>query len=269
MSAIRPQPETDAVPAAAQAPVLSLVVPVFNEGDHLRQWCELMFSLDFGVPAEFVFVDDCSTDGSRGILEEMVSRPNVTVLFQAQNQGKGAAVALGIGRTRGSIVLVQDADFEYSPKDIRTVIQPILEDEADVVFGSRYKSSRTVHRTFHYAINRLLTTASNLASGLYLSDMETCYKAFRGEIIRNVRLQSPRFGIEPELTAKVAALKVRVAEVPISYSPRSYLEGKKIRWTDGLAALWFIARYNFDHKGLRDSLRQVPERYRVSSRQWL
>ncbi len=268
MSVVQPQPAIDSSPDAS-LPVLSLVVPVFNEGGHLRRWCDLMFSLDFGVPTEFVFVDDCSTDASRKILEEVGEHPNVTVLLQARNQGKGAAVALGISRTRGAIVLIQDADFEYSPKDIRAVIQPILDDEADVVFGSRYKNSRTVHRTFHYAINRLLTTASNVASGLYLSDMETCYKAFRGEIIRNVRLESPRFGIEPEVTAKIAALKVSVAEVPISYSPRTYLDGKKIRWTDGLAALWFIARFNLDHKGLRESLRAVPERYRMASRQWL
>jgi glycosyltransferase involved in cell wall biosynthesis len=253
----------------AARPVLSLVVPVFNEGPHLRRWCELMFGLDFGVPVEFVFVDDCSTDDSRTILLDYKDRPNVRIFKQEMNQGKGAAVARGIRETRGDVVLIQDADFEYSPKDIPAVIAPILEDDADVVFGSRYKGSFTVHRTFHYAVNRFLTTFSNLASGLYLTDMETCYKAFRGEIIRNIQIESPRFGVEPELTAKVAALKVRVSEVPIRYSPRTYLEGKKIKWTDGVAAMWMIVKFNASQKKLRDALRDVPEKYKVNGRQWL
>lgn len=259
----------DPAQTAVVRPVLSLVVPVYNEATHLRRWCELMFAQDFGVPTEFVFVDDCSTDGSRDILREVAHRPDVQLILQERNRGKGAAVARGIAATRGDVVLFQDADFEYSPKDIPAMIQPILEDEADVVFGSRYKNSRLVHRTFHYAVNRLLTAFSNLASGLYLTDMETCYKAFRGDIIRGIRLVSPRFGIEPEVTAKVAALKARVAEVPIRYSPRTYLEGKKIKWTDGVAALWFIVRFNADQKGLRDAVSGVPEAYRINRRQWL
>jgi glycosyltransferase involved in cell wall biosynthesis len=264
------QPAEPLAPAQpSPEPVLSLVVPVFNEAHHLERWCEMMFAFDFGVPTELVFVDDCSTDGSGEILRRWADRPNVLLVTQDSNRGKGAAVATGISRTRGRVVLIADADFEYSPKDVPAVIAPILEDEADVVFGSRYKGSRTVHRTFHYAVNRLLTSLSNVASGLYLTDMETCYKAFRGEIVRNMRLESPRFGIEPELTAKVAALKVRVAEVPIRYAPRTYLEGKKIRWTDGVAALWFILRYNLDAKGLKSALREVPEQYRVDRRQWL
>jgi glycosyltransferase involved in cell wall biosynthesis len=255
--------------SAPDRPDLSLVVPVYNEAQHLKDWCEMMLAQDFGVTVEFVFVDDASTDGSGDILRTYADRANVRILTQATNQGKGTAVARGISETRGDIVLIQDADFEYSPKDIPSVIAPILEDEADVVFGSRYKNSRTVHRTFHYAINRVLTTFSNIASGLYLTDMETCYKAFRGEIIRAIRLESPRFGIEPELTAKVAALKVRVAEVPIRYSPRSYLEGKKIHWTDGVAAIWFILRYNLDAKSTRRSLARVPDKFRINRRQWL
>lgn len=253
----------------ASAPVLSLIVPVFNEAPHLARWCDDMLARDFGVSCEYVFVDDCSTDGSADILHRYADRPNVHLVFQLVNKGKGAAVARGVAEARGDIVLVQDADFEYSPKDIPAVIAPILEGDADVVFGSRYKNSRTVHRTFHYAVNRLLTSFSNVASGLYLTDMETCYKAFRREIIQNIRLESPRFGIEPELTAKVAALKVRIAEVPISYSPRTYLEGKKIKWTDGVAALWFILRFNLDQDGLRKAIENVPEQYRISRRQWL
>jgi glycosyltransferase involved in cell wall biosynthesis len=258
-----------AEPETAAHPVLSLVVPVYNEAQHLRAWCEQMLAIDFGVPTEFVFVDDCSKDDSRAILSDYANRPNVRLILQEVNRGKGAAVARGISETRGDIVLIQDADFEYSPKDIPAVIAPILEDEADVVFGSRYGNSRTVHRTFHYAVNRLLTMLSNVASGLYLTDMETCYKAFRGEIIRNIQIESPRFGVEPELTAKVAALKVRVNEVPIRYSPRGYLEGKKIRWTDGVAALWFILRFNLRPEKLRQSMAGVPDKYKVQSQQWL
>lgn len=257
------------LPEPALSPVLSLVVPVYNEGPHLRAWCEHMLSLDFGVPTEFIFVDDCSTDESRSILADYANRPNVQVFLQERNGGKGAAVARGIQETKGDIVLIQDADFEYSPKDIPSVIAPILENEADVVFGSRYRNSRTVHRTFHYAGNRLLTMFSNLVSGLYVTDMETCYKAFRGEIIRAIRIESPRFGVEPELTAKVAALKLRVNEVPIRYSPRTYSEGKKIRWTDGVSALWCILRFNLQQKKLRQSLEKVPAKYQVKGRQWL
>jgi glycosyltransferase involved in cell wall biosynthesis len=257
------------VVADASVPTLSLVVPVFNEAQHLRAWCEMMLGLDLGVSTEFVFVDDCSTDGSQDILRDFAHRPNVTLLLSEKNHGKGASVARGIQATRGQIVLIQDADFEYSPKDIPAVIAPILENDADVVFGSRYKNSRTVHRTFHYAINRVLTMLSNVASGLYVTDMETCYKAFRGDIARGIRIDSPRFGMEPELTAKIAALKVRVCEVPIRYSPRSYLEGKKIRWTDGVAAVWFILRFNASKKALDESLEKVPNEYKVQGRQWL
>jgi glycosyltransferase involved in cell wall biosynthesis len=251
------------------APVLSLVIPVYNEAAHLERWCEALFAHPFGVSCEFIFVDDCSTDGSAEILRRHEGRAGVKLLCQPVNRGKGAAVARGIGEAAGDVVMIQDADFEYSLKDIPAMIGPILDGDADVVFGSRYKSSQTVHRTFHYAVNRLLTSFSNLASGLYLTDMETCYKAFRREIIQGIRLESPRFGIEPELTAKVAALKVRIAEVPIRYSPRTYLEGKKIKWTDGVAALWFILRFNLDQQGLRDATRDVPEAYKVSRRQWL
>jgi len=268
-AAAQPLQPLSPLPEAARAPVLSLVVPVYNEGPHLRAWCEYMLSLDFGVTTEFVFVDDCSTDDSRAILAENAQRPNVRVFLQDQNRGKGAAVARGIQETKGDIVLIQDADFEYSPKDIPAVIAPILENEADVVFGSRYRNSRTVHRTLHYAGNRLLTMFSNIASGLYVTDMETCYKAFRGEIIRAIEIESPRFGVEPELTAKVAALKVRVNEVPIRYSPRTYLEGKKIGWKDGVSALWCIVRFNAQQKKLHEALARVPAQYKVKGRQWL
>ena len=250
-------------------PTLSLIIPVYNEAQHLLAWCEKLLARDFGVSVEHVFVDDCSTDGSYEILARFSSDHRVRLFRQDKNQGKGAAVRRGIQESRGSIVMMQDADYEYSLDDVPSVIEPILRDEADIVFGSRYKSSQTVHRTFHYVINRVLTLISNLASGLYLTDMETCYKAFRGEIIRGILIESPRFGFEPEITAKVAVLKARVAEVPIRYFPRNYLEGKKIKWTDGLAALWHIARFNMNQKGAVRATERVPEKYKVKTKQWL
>ena len=253
----------------AETPKLSLIIPVYNEAQHLERWCELLLERDFGVSVEHVFVDDCSKDGSYEILQRFSSDPRVRLFRQEQNQGKGAAVYRGIRESRGEIVLIQDADYEYSLDDVPLVIGPILRDQADIVFGSRYKNSQTVHRTFHYVINRVLTLMSNVASGLYLTDMETCYKAFRGEILRGIVIESPRFGFEPEITAKVAVLKARVAEVPIHYFPRNYLEGKKIKWTDGVAALWHITRFNVDHKRTLRATEGVPEKYRVQKKQWL
>jgi glycosyltransferase involved in cell wall biosynthesis len=250
-------------------PTLSLIIPVYNEAQHLLAWCEKLLARDFGVSVEHVFVDDRSTDGSFEILERFAGDRRVRLFRQDVNQGKGAAVRRGIQESRGSIVLMQDADYEYSLDDVATVIDPILRDEADIVFGSRYKSSQTVHRTFHYVVNRVLTLISNLASGLYLTDMETCYKAFRGEIIRGIMIESPRFGFEPEITAKVAVLKARVAEVPVRYHPRNYLEGKKIRWTDGLAAVWHIARFNMHQKAALRATERVPDKYKIKQKQWL
>ncbi|HKU43530.1 MAG TPA: glycosyltransferase family 2 protein [Polyangiales bacterium] len=250
-------------------PTLSLIIPVYNEAQHLESWCQQILARDFGVSVEFVFVDDCSSDGSYDILQRFSSDSRVRLLRQEQNQGKGAALSRGIAESTGQIVLMQDADYEYSLDDVAAVIEPILRDQADIVFGSRYKNSQTVHRTFHYVVNRVLTLLSNLASGLYLTDMETCYKAFRGEIIRGILIESPRFGFEPEITAKVALLKARVAEVPIRYFPRNYLEGKKIKWTDGVAALWHIARFNVAQTRSQRALQRVPEKYRITTKQWL
>lgn len=248
---------------AVAAPRLSLLIPVYNEASHLERWCEQLFAFDFGVTTEFLFVDDASTDGSRDILRRYTTRPGMRLLEQPINRGKGAALARAIRESTGAVVIVQDADFEYALRDVPAVIAPILADEADVVYGSRYKSSTYVHRTFHYAVNRAITMYSNVASGLYLSDVETCYKAFRGDLIRGIRLESPRFGFEPEITAKLARLKVRIMEVPISYFPRSYLEGKKITWKDGVAALWHIARFN---TSAADGLEKVPDRYKIHRR---
>lgn len=248
---------------------LSFVVPVFNESSHLEEWCEGFFQFDFGVPTEVIFVDDASTDDSYRILEGYADRDNVRLMRHAENAGKGSALRTGIAEATGEFVIIQDADFEYKLADVPRVIAPLYAGEADVVYGSRFKNPTNVHRTAHYAVNRFLTLFSNVMSGLYVTDMETCYKAFRREIIQGIDIQSPRFGFEPEITAKIASLKLRVQEVPISYYPRTYLEGKKIRWTDGVAALWQIVRYNVDRKQLQESTERVPEKYRTDGIQWL
>ena len=185
------------------------------------------------------------------------------------NEGKGSALRTGIEKASGDVIGVQDADFEYELEDIPSVLAPIIKGRADVVFGSRYKNSQTVHRTFHYLVNRILTMFSNLCSGLYLSDMETCYKFFRAEIIQNVKLESNRFGFEPEITAKVARLKTKIAEVPIHYNPRNYLEGKKITWKDGVAALCHIVRYNYFSSWDESFEKEIPKKYSPGKHHWL
>lgn len=248
---------------------LTLVVPIFNEASHLRLFLQTLDNTDFGVKTEFVFVDDASSDESWQILQDFIFSRDVQRVRQDLNCGKGAAIHRGIGLARGDFVGIQDADFEYDPNDLKKLMQPLLEDRADVVYGSRFRSDGPqVHRTFHYLVNRLLTLLSNLLSGLYFSDMETCYKVFRGDLIRNIHFRSQRFGFEPEVTAHIARLKVRAQEFPISYFPRRYIEGKKITWKDGFAALFHIVRFNlFPLKPIFKET--LPQRYRVSGRQWL
>jgi glycosyltransferase involved in cell wall biosynthesis len=194
-----------------------------------------------------VIVDDGSTDGTRQILAEYESAADVTVVLHAENQGKGAALKTGFMRAKGNVVVVQDADLEYDPADYAKLLQPIIEDQADVVFGSRFIGDN--HRVlyfWHSAGNRLITLLSNIFTNLNLTDVETCYKLFRREIIQQIAptLQENRFGIEPELTAKVARLPgIRIYERPISYSGRTYAQGKKIGWRDGFRALWCIVKY--------------------------
>jgi glycosyltransferase involved in cell wall biosynthesis len=227
-------------------PVLSLIVPIYNEAPHLEEFLRHLDSLELGVDTEFVFIDDCSKDASLSILRGFKFRnPRTTILAQPINQGKGAALQRGIESARGRWIIVQDADFEYDSDDIKHLLVPALNGKADVVYGSRFKKTGTqVHRTFHYLVNRMLTILSNALSGLYLTDMETCYKLFRAEVIQNIVLESRRFGFEPEVTAKIARLKLRVHEIGISYFPRNYMEGKKITWKDGVAALWHIFYFN-------------------------
>lgn len=225
--------------------VLSVVIPVYNEvntvGEVLRRVRES------GVPVEIVIVDDGSTDGTRELLDQWRDQPDLKIIFHTENQGKGAALRTGFAQATGEVVIVQDADLEYDPGEFSKLIQPIVENQADVVFGSRFIGDN--HRVlyfWHYLGNKLLTMLSNAKTNLNLTDMETCYKAFRREVIQQIAptLRENRFGIEPELTARVAKVpEVRIHERSISYSGRTYAEGKKITWRDGFRALWCILRY--------------------------
>ena len=248
----------------------SLIIPIFNESGHLLEFLKAVDEVNIGSPKELIFIDDFSTDGSRQILMDYPFRSRVQKIYQEVNQGKGAALKRGIQAATGEFILVQDADFEYDLRDIPAVLEPLRRGAADVVYGSRFRKSGTqIHRTFHYLVNRFLTLLSNIASGLYLSDMETCYKAFKSEIIKNIKLTSNRFGFEPEVTAKLGRLAVRVEEIPIRYFPRNYLQGKKITWKDGLAAVWHIFKFNFMSSSSESYTPQMPSKYLISGRQWL
>ena len=230
---------------------LSIVVPVYNEEKTINSILDLvedeLEKLTCIDGYELVVIDDCSSDSSKDVLEKRIrQKKNYTLLSHKVNSGKGAAIRTGIGVTTGDIVLIQDADLEYDPKDYATLLHPFVEGKADVVYGSRFKGevSRVLY-FWHYMGNRFLTFLSNMFTNLNLTDMETCYKAFRGDIIRNMTLTSNRFGIEPEMTAKIAKIKgVRIYEVPISYFGRTYEEGKKINWKDGVSAIWSIIKFN-------------------------
>lgn len=226
-----------------ERPCLSVIVPCYNEQDTIL---ELLARVrDSPWVAEIVVVDDGSTDRSRELLAE-IDDPLVRVVLQPRNQGKGAALRTGFAQATADYVIVQDADLEYSPDDYGALLSPLEEDLADVVYGSRFLGGRP-HRVlyfWHSVGNRLLTLASNMFTDLHLSDMETCYKAFRRELIQSITIEEDRFGFEPEITAKVARLGCRVYEVGISYAGRTYAEGKKIGWRDGVRAGWCILKYS-------------------------
>lgn len=225
---------------------LSVIIPVYNEARHLETFLERFFATPCPLERECIIVDDCSSDGSRALLKKLQSKYGYRFLPQEKNQGKGAAIRSAIPLTTGDVVLIQDADFEYDPNDIPGLLEPLIEKRADVVFGSRFrKNAPQAHRTYHYLVNRILTMLSNLFSGLYLTDMETCYKIFRSDLLKSMNLRSRRFGIEVELTAYIAKTRARVFELPIHYYPRTYLQGKKITWKDGIAALRHLFYYNW------------------------
>lgn len=244
--------------------VLSLVVPVFNEQSRLAQVIEALLNSPCPIRREWIFVDDSSTDGSPAILRDLQVKHGFKLFFLEKNSGKGSAVRKGINEATGDYIMIQDADFEYDPQDIPQLLEPLLKGRADIVYGSRFKKSAPqVHRTYHYFINRFLTILSNLFSGIYLTDMETCYKIFRSDILKNMNLTSSRFGIEVELTAYIGKIRAQIFELPINYYPRTKLQGKKINWKDGLAALYHLLRFNFFVK-FEDAYKpDLPEHYHV------
>ncbi|HWP65787.1 MAG TPA: glycosyltransferase [Candidatus Limnocylindria bacterium] len=229
-------------------PRLSILVPVYNEVGTVKTLLERVMAVP--IPKEIIVVDDCSRDGTRDVLSELAASVPDTdmnrlrVFMHERNQGKGAAVRTAVAHARGEITIIQDADLEYDPNEYPKLIQPILDGHADVVFGSRFSGSpRRVLMFWHTVANRFLTLLSNMCTNLNLTDMETCYKVFRTEILQRIPIRSNRFGLEPELTAKVARLRCRVYEVPISYHGRQYAEGKKIGWKDAISAVWTILRF--------------------------
>ncbi len=222
---------------------LSVVIPVYNEVGTIREVLERVRAVP--IPKEVIVVDDGSRDGTGDALRSL-SSPELVVLYHDKNRGKGAALRTGFARVTGDVVLVQDADLEYDPSEYPRLLKPILEDKADVVYGSRFGGE--THRVlffWHYIGNRFLTTLSNMFTNLNLSDMETCYKVFRANLLNRLRLRSNRFGFEPEFTLKVARLGCRIYEVPVSYHGRGYESGKKITWKDGVSAIGCIVWYRF------------------------
>ena len=223
---------------------LSVVIPVYNEKKTLS---ELICRVEaVKLEKEIIIVDDASTDGTRDLLKKYEERERFKVIYQSKNAGKGSALRAGFDKAEGEIIIVQDADLEYDPKEYPLLIEPILDGRADVVYGSRFQGG--THRVFffwHYVGNKVLTTLSNMCTNLCLTDMETGYKVFRRTVLDSFILKCNRFGFEPEFTSKVARHAFRIYEVPISYSGRGYEEGKKIDWKDGMAALWFIFRFRF------------------------
>ena len=225
---------------------LSIVIPVYNEKDTLEEIFRLVQATPYDK--EIIAVDDASTDGSALILSQLAEKyDNVKVFYHETNQGKGAALRTGFAKVSGDVVIIQDADLEYRPVDYPALLEPIDSGEADVVYGSRLVGARP-HRVlyfWHYMGNRAVTTLSNMFTNLNLSDMETGYKVFKAEVLKDIRIKSNRFGVEPELTAKIAKQRCRVFEVPISYHGLDYAHGKKITWRDGIAAIFHIIRFRF------------------------
>jgi len=224
---------------------LSIVIPCYNELNTIHELVNLVKASPY-PDKEIIVVDDCSTDGTREVLKDSIESQVNTVIYHEVNQGKGAALRTGIKAATGNMVIIQDADLEYDPKEYQKLTQPILEGKADVVYGSRFMGDEP-HRVlffWHSVGNKFLTLLSNMFTDLNLTDMETCYKVFKREIIQSISIEENRFGFEPEITAKIAKQRCRIYEVGISYSGRTYKEGKKINWKDGVRAIYCILKYN-------------------------
>jgi len=222
---------------------ISVIIPVYNERETITEVIRRVQEQPFDM--EIMIVDDCSTDGTREILRETEWPENVRILYHEKNRGKGAAIRTALAAVSKEVIIIQDADLEYNPDDFSTVLRPILDGVADVVYGSRFLG---IHRSFmlhHYVGNKLLTLTTNLLYNNMLTDMETGYKAFLSPVIKGIRIRSNRFDFEPEITAKVLKHGYRIYEVPIYYAGRDYTEGKKITWRDGFAAIWALIRFRF------------------------
>lgn len=225
---------------------LSIIIPAYNEEGTIREVLRRVKDVDVGMEKEIIVVDDASTDGTREVLKEEESRGGIKVLYHERNMGKGAAVRTGIASATGDFIIIQDADLEYDPQDYPSLLKPLLEGRAEVVYGSRFLSGSSSSMAFWYRLgNRILTALTNLLYGSSLSDMETCYKSFKASIVKSIPLRSRRFEIEPEVTAKILKRGHKILEVPIRYRGRGRREGKKISWKDGLSALWALLKYRF------------------------
>ena len=225
---------------------ITILIPVYNEENSLNEILTKVDSVSLPATKEIILIDDASTDGSKKIIESLEGS-QFKKIFHQTNQGKGAALRSGLAEANGDIIIIQDADLEYDPEEYPKLLKPILDGKADVVYGSRFMGSEA-HRVlyfWHMVGNRFLTLLSNMLTNLNLTDMETCYKVFRREIIENITIRENRFGFEPEITAKISRLNCRIYEVGISYSGRTYSEGKKINWRDGVSALRCIFKYRF------------------------
>ena len=225
---------------------ISIVIPCFNEANTIEYLVQAVLSAPL-TNREIIIVDDYSTDSTREILRTKIDGLVDKIIYHESNQGKGAALRTGFSNVTGDVVIIQDADLEYNPQEYPELLKPILDGKADVVYGSRFQGGQA-HRViyfWHYKGNQFLTLLSNMFTNLNLTDMETCYKVFRIDILKKIKIQENRFGFEPEITAKIAQLGCRIYEVGISYSGRTYDEGKKISWKDGLRAIWCILKYNF------------------------
>ena len=230
---------------------VSIVIPCYNEKDTIEKIVEAVRGAAI-ESKEIIIVDDCSQDGTKAVLEERVAQIADRIIYHPVNRGKGAALRSGFAAATGEIVLVQDADLEYNPEDYPVLLEPLLSGKADAVFGSRFMGGRP-HRVlffWHMAGNRFLTLLSNIFTNLNLTDMETGYKAFKASVIKSIHLQEDRFGIEPEIIAKLARRGCRIYEVGISYSGRTYAEGKKVNWKDGVRAIYAIVKYNLKGAGI-------------------